>query len=147
MSSALEYLKLIIEIQLLWSFAVTGIVYTLPADAVNHISFVQQEVNVDLTNTSTEIQQSLQKQMDIPVIDLGALVFYSGNIVIDLMLNFFTAIPGMFNILLTIFLTFINVDAYLATQLKLLSTAVLTIAYLIGILQFLLNVRARGTIV
>lgn len=145
--SALKYFTLIIEIQLFYALAITMMAYSLPADAVSYINVFQQDVSVDITNVSSQFEESMQKQMNIPVIDLGALVFYSGNIVIDLMLNFFTAIPGMFNILLTVFFTFINVDAYLATQIKLFTTTLITILYIVMLIQFILNVRARGTIV
>lgn len=147
MASAIEYFKLIIEIQLFYALAVTLIVYSLPPDAIQYVSVFQQDINVDITNVSAQVESSLEKQMNIPVVDLGALVFYSGNIVVDLMLNFFTAVPGMFSILLTVMFTFINVDAYMATQVKLFTTAVITILYIVMLLQFIMNVRARGTIV
>lgn len=140
-----RFFEMIIAIQLFYAFSVTLIVYALPPGTADYISVYQ--TNVSIENTSVQVQQSIQKQMDIPVVDLGALVFYSGNIIIDLMLNFLTAIPGMFSMLLTGIFAIINVDAYIATQLKIFSTAMLTIAYIILMIQFIMGIRARGTIV
>lgn len=147
MSSVIEYFKLLIEIQLFYALAVTLIVYTLPQDSIHYISLFQQDTNIDMTDISNKIQSSLERQVNIPVVDLGALVFYSGNIIVDLMLNFFTAIPSMFSILLSVLFAFINVDAFLATQVKLFATTLITIMYVIAMLQFIMNVRARGTII
>lgn len=142
---AFKYFETLIIMQLFYAFAVTIIVYSLPPDTVNYINVFQTDVN--LQNTSVKIQENIQKQMDIPVVDLGALVFYSGNIFVDLLLNFMTAIPQMFSLLLTGLFTFLNVDAYIATQLKLFVTTLLTIIYVLMVLRFIMEIRARGTIV
>ena len=143
--SVLKYFEAVIAIQLFYAFAVTVIVYSLPPDTVNYINVFQTDVSLE--NTSVQIQQSVQKQMDIPIVDLGALVFYSGNIVVDLMLNFLTAIPGMFSLVLTAIFAFINVDAYLVTQFKLFATTMATIFYVMAVLKFILEMRTRGTII
>lgn len=143
--STFKYFETLIIMQLFYAFAVTVIVYSMPADTVNYISVFQ--TNVDLEGTSVKIQENLQKQMDIPVVDLGALVFYSGNIFVDLLLNFMTAIPQMFSLLLTGLFTFLNIDAYIATQLKLFTTTLLTITYVLMLLKFIMQIRSRGTIV
>lgn len=143
--STFKYFETLIIMQLFYAFAVTVIVYSMPADTVNYISVFQ--TNVDLEGTSVKIQENLQRQMDIPVVDLGALVFYSGNIFVDLLLNFMTAIPQMFSLLLTGLFTFLNIDAYIATQLKLFTTTLLTITYVLMLLKFIMQIRSRGTIV
>lgn len=145
--SAFKYFTFIITAQLFYAFGITLIAYSLPPDAVNYVSLFQPSINVSLENTTVQIQESVQQQMNIPLIDLGALVFYSGNIIVDLMLNFFFAVPEMFSILLGALFIMLNVDAYLATQLKLFATAIISILYMIGVLQFLMSIRARGTIV
>ena len=134
-----KYFELLLAMQLFYAFAITIIAYSLPDDTVNYI--------IDIENTSIQIQQTIQQQMDIPVVDLGALVFYSGNIIVDLFLNFLTAIPSMFSMVLAGLFAFINVDAFLATQLKLFITTLFTIIYILMLIQFIMNVRARGTIV
>jgi len=145
--SAFKYFTFIITAQLFYAFGITLIAYSLPPDAVNYVSLFQPSINVSLENTTVQIQESVQQQMNIPLIDLGALVFYSGNIIVDLMLNFFFAVPEMFSILLGALFIMLNVDAYLATQLKLFATAIISILYMIGVLQFLMSIRARGTII
>ena len=141
----LKLFEAIIIGQLFYAFAVTLIVYSLPSDTINYVNVFQTDVSLE--NTSVQIQQSVQKQMDIPIVDLGALVFYSGNIMVDLMLNFLTAVPGMFSLILTALFAFINVDAFIATQLKLFATTVTTVIYVMMVLNFVMQIRTRGTII
>ena len=141
----LKLFEAIIIGQLFYAFAVTLIVYSLPPDTINYVNVFQTDVSLE--NTSVQIQQSVQKQMDIPIVDLGALVFYSGNIMVDLMLNFLTAVPGMFSLILTALFAFINVDAFIATQLKLFATTVTTVIYVMMVLNFVMQIRTRGTII
>jgi len=146
--SAYKYFVWIIVIQLFYSFGVTTLSHAFSLYNINNIYFIEmQNITTDITNITNQIESTTQAQMNIPLIDLGALVFYSGNIIIDLMLNFFFAVPSMFSILTNFFLMFFNLDSFLSAQLKLFVFSAISILYFMSLLAFILNIRSRGSIV
>lgn len=143
---AMDLFKAIILVQLFYSFSITGLAYTIPADAREYTdAFSQIADDISLSGVSTDIQNSLEKQTNIPVIELGALVFYSGNLLIDLLLNFAFAIPQMFGMLVNGIMMLISIDSYISTLIQLFATVVMTALYFIGIIQLLTSIRS-GTI-
>jgi len=146
--SVYTYFKYIITAQLFYSFAITVLSHALTPFSVNSLYLLPyQNVTTDITNVSAQIEAATQSQLDIPLIDLGALVFYSGNIVVDLLLNFFFALPSLFTLLVNGFTMLFNVDAYLAAQFKLFMFGIISVLYFLNLLAFILNIRSRGTIV
>ena len=119
----------------------------MPDDTLNYVSIARPEHDVNLDTIAKDIQESAEKQMDIPLLDMGALVFYSGNIVVDLILNSLFAIPEMISIIVNIFLNFFAVNAYVATYAKLLIWAVISAVYIISILAFIMNIRSGSPVV
>lgn len=142
-------LMLILIIQLFYSLGITLLTHSLiglnPAYATNFNDFTS--ISSDIKNISDEISGSLEQQMNIPLIDLAALVFYSGNIIVDLILNFLFAIPSMVTLLLNVIFSFFTIDAYIASYLKLFIYSVISVIYFINLLAFLTNVRSRGAVV
>jgi hypothetical protein len=146
MAGTFDYFKAIIIIQLFFGFAVTLVAYTMPTEAQDYVTIIQPGRPIDLGSVSKDIQESAERQMQIPLLDLGALVFYSGNIVIDLILNSIFAIPEMITIIANIFFSFFPIDAYIANYLKLFIMAVISAVYILGILAFMMNIRSTGNI-
>jgi hypothetical protein len=137
-------------LQIFYSFGMTLLAYTLvpfntPTMALTLQPFQQQSVNQ--TSIANQIQASTNSQINIPLVDLGSLVFYSGNIFLDLMINFFAALPGMFNLLIDGFCLLFQVPAFFAVTIKLTIYVVLTVTYFIALMSFLLTVRSRGAMV
>lgn len=145
--NAFEYFKYIIIIQLFFSFIITGVTYALPSDTLEYVTLIEPEHDIDLETVARDIQSSSERQVNIPVVDLGALVFHSGNIVVDMILNTIFAIPEMITLLINGFLFFFGLQSYLAVHLKLLLWAVITAVYMIAILAFIVNLRSGGQIV
>ena len=123
------------------------VTYAMPQDTLEYVSIIQPGHEIELETVARDIQSSSERQMDIPVVDIGALVFHSGNIIVDLILNTIFAIPEMVTILINGFLFFFGVEAFVATQLKLLLWAVIGAIYIIAILAFIMNIRSGGNIV
>ena len=146
-AQTINYFEYVIIIQLVFAFAITIIVYALPTDTLDYVNNFESESDLDLSTVSQDIQSGVDQQMNLPLLDLGALVFYSGNIIIDLMLRFFFAIPEMISIILGVVFMFIGIDAYIAGQLQLLVWAMVAAFYMIGIISFMMNVRSRGAVV
>jgi hypothetical protein len=148
MSDTMNVFKTIILVQLFFSFAITGIAYALPEDAKHYVSSASDLANeIDLEGTGKQIESSLEQQTNIPVIELGALVFYSGNIIIDLILNFIFAIPQMFGLLINLLLmVFGAVDYYLTALVQIFISVTYYSIYLINAMQTMTNVRSGRVI-
>lgn len=143
----MELFKSMLLVQLFFSFAITGISYAIPADAKPYVgSFSDIANEINLNNVSTTIQSSINKQTSIPVIELGALVFYSGNLLIDLLLNFMFAIPEMVALIITGIMFMFNLDSYIVTLIQLFSSVIVTVIYFVSLIQLITSVRSQHNI-
>ncbi len=148
MADLIQYLKVVLIVQLFYAFSITMIVYALPAASLADIAKFQQPTETFSEKyIADQVGESVEQQFDLPVVELAALVFYSGDIVLDLIVNFATAVPSMFTLLIEAFLLFINLDATLAFNIKLFFWIMISMLYFISVVTFLLNLRARGTII
>lgn len=141
---AIDYFKGTIIVMLFYSFCITMLAYAMPAEALQYNTMFSQsqEATIDLDSISQQVEGSLQDQTNIPVIELGALVFYSGNILLDLLLNFAFALPQMFSLLINGFLAIFNIDSGIAVIIQGFASGAMLIVYFISLIQMLTNVRS-----
>lgn len=143
----MQLLKVVIVMQLFFSFGITALAYAIPGDAKNYVQiFTSAGNSSNLQDTATKVQDSLQSQTNIPVIELGALVFYSGNILIDFLLNFAFAIPEMIGLLINGFMLLFGIDSYLFALIQLFSSVVIIVMYFVGLIQLLTGIRSGRVI-
>ena len=144
MVSQLDFFKGILIVQLFYAFAITILVYSMPVDSLNYVTaFSDIGTNsFTLEDISDDVQSSFEQQNNIPVIELGALLFYSGNILIDLLVNFVFAIPQMIGLLINGILLLFNVDSFVWATVELFSSVVIVVLYTIGMMQLLTEVRS-----
>jgi len=143
----IELFKVVIMIQLFYGLAITGLTYALPVDVLNEVqAFSDISTSTNFEEISSQIEDSVEQQINMPVIELGALVFYSGNIIIDMVLNSALAIPEMFTILINGFCRLISLDSYITNLLMVFAGVVFSVMYFIGIIQLLMNVRSGRVI-
>jgi hypothetical protein len=133
----------VILVQLIYSFGITISVHSLNGMNVNLNSMVSLPNASSIVNTTQKFEEQLQRTRNIPLIDIGALVFYSGNAFIDLIGNFITAIPQMITFLLNVFIQFFPIEPTLAFYLKLFLEASLTIIYIWLLITFILSLFSR----
>jgi len=143
----IELFKVVIMIQLFYGLAITGITYALPADALLEVkAFSDISSSTNFEEISSQIEDSVEQQINMPVIELGALVFYSGNIIIDMVLNSALAIPEMFTLLINGICRLISLDSYITSLLMVFAGVVFSVMYFIGIIQLLTNIRSGRVI-
>lgn len=148
MTEMMNLLKTILVVQLFYAFAITLISYSIPVDALNFVtSYSEITDTINLESVSNEVQGSLDSQSNIPVIELGALVFYSGNILIDLLVNFAFAIPEMIGLLVFGILSLLNVDSYIFATVELFAGVTMMVVYVVGLIQLLNTIRSGKTII
>ncbi|HNV61765.1 MAG TPA: hypothetical protein PKN54_02360 [Candidatus Cloacimonas acidaminovorans] len=147
MGSSLEQFKTMMTVQIFWSLVFTLLVYTLPGSDSGQLALItMSNGTTDLATISDSFESAVTNQTNIPIVEMGALLFYSGNIIIDLLLNFAFAIPEMFSILLNILFLVLPVAGNIQHVVTLFFMALISIGYAIGILQFVTNIRSGGSI-
>lgn len=143
MTNAMKLFTSIVIVQLFYSFVITGMAYSIPDDAKQYVTgFSDITDELSLESVGADIQEGVESQTSIPVIELGALIFYSGNILIDLLLNFAFAIPEMIGMLINGLMMLFSIDSVLFALVQLFATATITVVYLIGILQLIAGIRS-----
>lgn len=139
------YFVSILLLSAFYSFAITTIVYALPSSDVSFIiEFQTNEAVRDYGDTSKTFETSLQTQKQFGIVDAGALALFSGNILLDLAINFFFAIPSMFQLFFTGLFYFLNINYYLQTEILVWVKAILAIISSVFLIQFLLGVRTQS---
>lgn len=148
MKNALSIFMVILIIQLFYATSITVFAYSLPQD-VQVYAEPSTEIasDIDIESISTDLEENLQSQLNIPLIDLGALVFYSGNLLLDLLLNFLTALPQLITLVISTIFGIMNLDSQIPQFVQLFLTGIVTIFYFISLLQLITNIRGRGSII
>lgn len=141
--NTMVWFKITLIMMLFYSISITMVTYSMPTDTLDYVtSFSDLAGDIDLDEVSTEVQQSVEKQTNLPIVELGALVFYSGNILIDLLLNFAFAIPEMIALIITGLMMLINMDVQIVASLQLFFSVVIIVVYFISIIQLLTGIRS-----
>lgn len=148
--SAMDYFKAVLLTQLFYSFAITILVYGLSGTGAftpNLQSFSDLSNNIDINNITNEVQNTMTRQTQVSVIDVGALVLFSGNILLDLLVNFAFALPQMITLLINGVMQLIGIDPHITAIIQVFATALTMIMYSIALLTLLTNIRSRGTVI
>jgi len=144
MADIMGYFRILIIVQLFYSFGISAVTYGMPADTRQNyvVAYSDLAGEIDLDSTASEIQDSLTAQTNLPLIDVGALVFYSGNFLMDLLLNFAFAVPQMLSLLINSITFIFNIDAYYINLLQLFTSVAMMAIYFISIMQLVTGIRS-----
>lgn len=135
--------------QMFWAVAFGILTLTLPSANLPYLVLFEFESgSIDLATIGTQFQDAISNQTNIPALDMGALIFYSGNIILDLMMNFFFAVPEMITLLIHILLEVIMpLNAQLVQWIQIFAGTFVTVIYIIGLLTFISNMRSGSGVV
>lgn len=137
-----DYFKAVLTAQLFWAFSVTLLVYGLSQVTVlSPVVLFTDNVGLEINDIRDRVDVGFDEQLELPLVDLGSLVFFSGNLLADLILNFITAVPNIVNLFLAGIFTFLPIDSELQSLVKVFITVFGTILYLIGIFSLLTDSR------
>lgn len=140
-STAIKLLVSIFIFSAFFSLGITAFTHYLPADAKYFASGFSGST-IDLETTTADLEENLQRQTNIPVIDVGALVFYSGNIFLDFMLNFIFAIPEAIGLIFKGLSMLFSFDAYIVYIVESFFGAIIILMYFMSILLFITGFRS-----
>jgi hypothetical protein len=147
MAGSMRSFYILLTIQLFYAFGISLLTHAMPLGSSDYVtSFSDLGQSIDLEGTSELVQDSLQSQTNIPLVDVGALVFYSGNILIDLLLNFVFALPQMFGLLITGFLMLFSINTGIANIVQIFASVVALVAYALGLISMLTSIRSGRSI-
>jgi hypothetical protein len=143
MTNIMTVFKVMIIVQLFYAFSITVLVYATPTNAADYITSYQGvTTTIDLETVREDVESSLERQTDIQLLEVGALVFYSGNILIDLILNFLFAIPQMVGMLLNGISQIIGIDEVMWQTVEIFSMVAIGVWYMVSVIQLLVGVRS-----
>lgn len=134
----------IITVMAFYSMAINIITYSLPDDSKQYLNLAIDDGRgtIDINDVSNDVQQSLTKQTNIPIIDVGALVFYSSNILLDLLLNFAFAIPQMLGFVINALTLLFAFDPYIVQIVELFASSIVMILYIMGLINLIMGIRS-----
>ena len=145
---AIQIFETMMLVSLFFSFSITSIAHSLPDNAKPYVTAFSESRNTyTMDSVSGEVEQSLTKQTQIPIIDIGALVFYSGNFIIDLLLNFMFAIPEIIHLIITGTLMIFHIDTFISNQIQIFTSVLWSVLYILGILKMLIGIRSGAKVV
>lgn len=134
--------KVVLLVQLFFAFAITTIAYAMPSSAKHHIdSWSDLSDRINLTSVSEDVSDGLEQQTNIPILDIGALIFYSGNILIDLILNFAFAIPEMLGLIIFGISRLIELDPQIIVIVQSFTSVAVLVMYFLSVIQLLTGLR------
>ena len=139
-------LKAILFMMAFYSISVTLIANFAPSFTDPYTGdYISQGVNTDINDITSQIDLGVQSQTQLPLVDLGALLFYSGNLFLDLAVNFLTALPQMTVLLINIIMSIVTPDVVFAQSIKLILQVIFFVGYMLSLISLLLNLRSgRG---
>lgn len=143
MSNIFNFFVVLLTVQLFYSLGITLLVYTTEPMSVDN-TILEQYTNStsDMEDVTGELEGAIGEQTDIPLVDIAGLVFYSGNIILDLMLNFYFALPSMVTLLVAGFDYVFLLDPIVAANVKLFLYGLVAIFYTMSLLSFILSIRS-----
>lgn len=143
MANILNWFKTVLLVMLFYSMAINAITYSMPAEMRNTAEiFNNLGDDYSMMAINDDVQDSLGKTTDIPVVDVGTLVFYSGNVLLDLIVNFLYATPQMVFMLINGITQILAIDTYFIDLAQIFASVVLTVMYLVGLIELVNGLRS-----
>jgi len=140
--TGLQMFTALLLVQLFYALAVTLIVPTLPGiSAYQVVAYTNSMGQTTISTAYAAVQGGVTNSQAIPLLAFGALIFYSAQIIINLMINFFTAIPQMITILFTtLFHLLPFANGAITTGFIAMFQVIVSIIYFIAVLTFLMSI-------
>jgi hypothetical protein len=127
-----------------WAFCVTIFVPLIPeVQQQQVVMFTDSQGVVNFGTLSSTVQGAVNDQSTIPFLELGALIFYSTSILLNLVLNFITAIPQMITLLLLTLFAFLPVSSIIQTNVKMIFLVMLTVIYYLLLIFYITGQRTQ----
>lgn len=146
MSDTMNLFKAMIVVQLFYAVSITMLSYgiqSIPSLAQDYTPMFDDIADrINMKTIADDVEGGLTNSINVPLIELGALVFYSGNILIDLLLNFLFAIPEMLAMLINGLTMLFNIPSIYWQTIQLFAMVIISVMYFLGLIGLLANLRS-----
>lgn len=139
---AMDFFQATIVGSLFYGFVITLLVYALPVDMVPYAFTFEQEHYGDYNNTATELQSSLELQKNVPVVNVGALIFYSGNILLDMLMNAAFAGAELVSIVMNGIALLLGIGSNAWSMMNAFASILCWALYIISVIRAILSIRS-----
>jgi len=139
MVSGYEFIKNIVLFSMFYSLVMTLLAYSVSVPA----EFSPEKT---VGEVSSSLESVYRSSVGVPVIDLGALVFFTGNAVLDFLVNFVTAVPSATTAAIGFALAFTNLPPDVVNLVKSSLYAIGIALYVITLIAIIMNIRSRGAV-
>lgn len=136
---ALVFFKFIIIVQIFFGISISIIGYAMPDK--KYLSIASMDHPIDVNDIGGSLEDTLDNQVNIPLIDMGAMMFYTSNLIIDMVLNSFFAIPEMISIILHVYNMFYPVDPVIYSYMSIAIFCIFGLLYILAIIVMVMNLR------
>jgi len=134
------FFTILIVAQMFFSIGITAYGAVAPGEAKVYLNNLFG-IDLDISEIANEMETGLSNQADAPLLDLGALAFYSGNVILSLLLNFVFAVPSMVTIIFSALTLVVTFDSAIMNYLQLFIFLTFTIIYIFSLLRLLSGIR------
>ena len=139
-STGLQIFTSLLLVQMFYALAVTLLVPLIPGVAsAQLVTYTDGTGVVNMVTLAQSLQSGVTNQQSVPLLNLGTLIFYSANIIVNLMVNFFTAIPQMLTIFVDGLFHIFPIAATLQNGIKVTFITIVSIIYFIVIFSFIMS--------
>jgi hypothetical protein len=100
---------------------------------------------INFATLGNTMEGTVKSQSTIPFLNVGSLIFYSTSLILNLVVNFITAIPQMISWLLLGLFEFIPVHQTIQTSVRMIFIAMITILYYLLLVLYIMGVRTQAS--
>jgi hypothetical protein len=97
-----------------------------------------------MNTMAQELETGLSHQQSVPVVEFGALIYYSGTYLVDLMVNFLGALPQMVAMLVAGIFTLVPINVDLKRNIIIVVELTAFALYIINFVALIANMRSSG---
>jgi len=131
--------------QIFYAACISIFVPLIPdAQAQQVIMFTDSQGVIDFGTLSSTVQGAVNDQSTIPFLDIGTLIFYSTSILLNLVLNFVTAIPQMVLLLIVVLFQFLPFGHTIQESVKLVFLIMITVIYYLLLIFYITAQRTQS---
>lgn len=131
--------------QMFWAFCVTVFVPLIPdVQQQQVIMYTDSQGVISFGTLSSTVQGAVNDQSTIPFLDIGTLIFYSTSILLNLVLNFITAIPQMILLLLITLFTFLPFANSIQITVKEVFLVMVSVLYYLLLIFYITAQRTQS---
>jgi len=148
MVEVLDFFIKVITIQLIYGFLITAVLYATQGqiNAGDLTDFQAQQNIVDVNKTTNLVRNQLTNQTGVGIVDIVALVIFTGNSLLDLVLNTIFAIPSMISLIINVLFTFMNIGGPIKTMSLFIFSTLGFLVYAVIMIGTLVGIRSQGSV-